>query len=90
MSVVLDKQLDFAEDESLSFYLLASDGMLNTTVPVTVAIEDVQNTPPVFIGSLTGIVQEDAPIVSQLDIFPLIQVIYTLLRFFSPSLSFQL
>lgn len=35
---------------------------MNSTTSVEIKVEDIQNTPPKFIGSLTGVVQEDAPI----------------------------
>lgn len=38
------------------------DGNQMSSVGVVVRVRDVQNTPPVFSGSLTGIVKEDDPI----------------------------
>lgn len=43
-------------------HLVASDGAHNTTLPIVINILDVQNKPPVFIGSTTAIVSEDTAI----------------------------
>lgn len=36
--------------------------MHNTSASIEITVGDVQDTPPVFVGSLTGVVREDAPI----------------------------
>lgn len=38
------------------------DGTFNSTTSVEVKVEDVQNSPPVFQGSLTGVLEENDPI----------------------------
>lgn len=54
--------MDYGEKQFYQLVLQASDGELNSTTSMEIKVEDVQNTPPKFIGSLTGVVQEDAPI----------------------------
>lgn len=46
----------------LSLTLVAFDGIHNSTFPLVVEVLDVQNRPPVFIGSTTAIIPEDASI----------------------------
>jgi hypothetical protein len=38
------------------------DGEHNSSTGVQIKVQDVQNTPPVFEGSLSGVVREDADI----------------------------
>ncbi|CAK1543768.1 unnamed protein product [Leptosia nina] len=61
-ALVLRKQLDYNEKQFYQFQLQATDGTLNSTVPVEVKVVDVQNSPPVFSGSLSGSLSEDAPV----------------------------
>lgn len=61
-ALVLRQTLDYGEKQFYQLVLQASDGELNSTTSMEIKVEDVQNTPPKFIGSLTGVVQEDAPI----------------------------
>ena len=44
------------------FLLIFQDGDHLTRVTVNVRVKDVQNTPPVFTGSMSGRVSEDAPV----------------------------
>lgn len=44
--------------------LLFQDGQLNATSTVSVKVVDVQNRPPEFLGAMSSIVSEDAPVVS--------------------------
>ncbi|XP_061704355.1 cadherin-87A isoform X2 [Cydia pomonella] len=60
--LVLKKPLDYNEKQFYQFQLYASDGALNSTAPVEVKVEDVQNSPPVFSGALSGSLAEDAPV----------------------------
>lgn len=42
--------------------LFLKDGELNSTTLVTIAVGDVQDTPPKYIGQLEAEIEEDAPI----------------------------
>ena len=63
----------------LSFYFIFQDGRYNTTETVSVKVSDVQNRPPIFVGSLTGIVDEDAPVVSyiKIEFYPILYFMKT-------------
>lgn len=64
ISVVLLKELEYhpkSRNQEV-IHLIASDGLHNTSLPVYINIQDVQNKPPVFIGSTTAIVSEDTAI----------------------------
>ncbi|CAK1578959.1 unnamed protein product [Parnassius mnemosyne] len=61
-ALVLKKQLDYNENQFYQFQLYATDGTLNSTAHVEVKVVDVQNSPPVFSGSLSGALSEDAPV----------------------------
>ncbi|GFS53692.1 cadherin-87A [Trichonephila inaurata madagascariensis] len=61
-SLVLRRSLDYAESSYYQVRLIADDGHFNTTEVVSIRVGDVQNRPPVFVGSLTGLVDEDAPV----------------------------
>ncbi|KAK8407296.1 hypothetical protein O3P69_002092 [Scylla paramamosain] len=61
-SLVLRRPLQYAARNLYQFKLVATDGGQMSSVGVVVRVRDVQNTPPVFSGSLTGIVKEDDPI----------------------------
>lgn len=61
-SIVLKEKLDYNENMIFTIPLFTSDGLYNATTNVVIHIEDVQNTPPVFYGPLTTIINEDSPI----------------------------
>ncbi|GIY08015.1 cadherin-87A [Caerostris extrusa] len=61
-SLVLRRTLDYAESNFYQIRLIADDGYFNTTEVISIRVGDVQNRPPVFVGSLTGLVDEDAPV----------------------------
>ncbi|CAG5033926.1 unnamed protein product [Parnassius apollo] len=61
-ALVLMKPLDYNENQFYQFQLYATDGTLNSTAHVEVKVVDVQNSPPVFSGSLSGALSEDAPV----------------------------
>ncbi|KAF2367181.1 Cadherin [Trinorchestia longiramus] len=61
-NMILMAPLSFARRSSYEFLLQASDGYLTSTAEVVVLVQDVQNRPPEFRGSRTGVVEEDAPI----------------------------
>lgn len=60
--LILKQKLDYNENQIFNVPLLATDGLLNTTSNIEVRVVDVQNTPPVFQGSLATIINEDSPI----------------------------
>ncbi|GBO29296.1 Cadherin-87A, partial [Araneus ventricosus] len=61
-SIVLRRSLDYAESSYYQIRLIADDGYHNATEVVSIRVGDVQNRPPVFVGSLTGLVDEDAEV----------------------------
>ena len=46
--------------------IVVNDGRYNVTSEIIFSVIDVQNTPPMFMGSLTGIVSEDDPVGSKI------------------------
>lgn len=61
-ALVLQRKLDYNENMIFNVPLSSSDGLFNSTTSVEVRIVDVQNSPPVFQGSLATIISEDSPI----------------------------
>ncbi|XP_071526000.1 cadherin-87A [Panulirus ornatus] len=61
-SLILKQPLQYATQSLYQFKLIAMDGGQMSSVGVVVRVRDVQNSPPIFSGSLTGIVTEDDPI----------------------------
>ncbi|KAJ2947229.1 hypothetical protein O0L34_g16939 [Tuta absoluta] len=61
-ALVLKKPLDYNENQIFQFQLYAHDGALNSSAHVEVKVVDVQNSPPVFSGSLSAALSEDAPV----------------------------
>lgn len=61
-SVVLKKPLDYKERQIFRMPIAVYDGKFAVNSEILFTVIDVQNTPPVFSGSLTGIVNEDDPI----------------------------
>ncbi|XP_045535482.1 cadherin-87A [Papilio machaon] len=61
-ALVLKKKLDYNQNQFYQFQLYATDGTLNSTAPVEVKVVDVQNSPPVFSGALSGALAEDAAV----------------------------
>ncbi|KAJ1523428.1 hypothetical protein ONE63_001290 [Megalurothrips usitatus] len=60
--IILEQELDYNERQFYQFTLVATDGTFNSTTSVEVKVDDVQNSPPVFQGSLTGVLEENDPI----------------------------
>ena len=58
-SIVLKKPFNYRERQIYKIDLGVFDGKYNDTTNIVFNVLDVQNTPPVFEGSLTGIVNED-------------------------------
>lgn len=63
-SLVLRKRLDYGIRPVYEVKLVVDDGQLNATSTVSVKVVDVQNRPPEFLGAMSSIVSEDAPVVS--------------------------
>ncbi|XP_073952760.1 cadherin 87A [Choristoneura fumiferana] len=61
-ALVLKKRLNYNEKQFYQFQLSASDGALTSSAHVEVKVVDVQNSPPVFSGALSGALAEDAPV----------------------------
>lgn len=60
--VVLNDTLDYNENMIYQILLSASDGFHNATTSLEIHVADVQNTPPMFQGSLAAVINEDSPI----------------------------
>lgn len=61
-SVVLKGRLDYNERMIYQILLEATDGMFNATAGLEIHVKDVQNSPPVFQGSLAAVINEDSKI----------------------------
>ncbi|XP_011882059.1 PREDICTED: cadherin-87A [Vollenhovia emeryi] len=61
-ALVLRQPLDYRERPFYQLLLRASDGLNNGTTGVEIKVADIQNSPPEFLDSLTGVVREDDPI----------------------------
>ncbi|KAF4527316.1 hypothetical protein B566_EDAN001092, partial [Ephemera danica] len=61
-SLLLRRRLDYAERQQHQLRLVVTDGTYNSSTAVEVRVRDEQNRPPVFEGSLAGVVDEDAEI----------------------------
>uniref|UniRef100_A0A8D8JF25 Cadherin-87A n=1 Tax=Culex pipiens TaxID=7175 RepID=A0A8D8JF25_CULPI len=61
-AVVLNGRLDYNERMIYQILLDATDGMFNATAGLEIHVKDVQNSPPVFQGSLAAVINEDSPI----------------------------
>ncbi|CAB3226941.1 unnamed protein product [Arctia plantaginis] len=61
-ALVLRKPLNYNERQFYQYQLYANDGSLNSTTHIEIKVIDVQNSPPVFSGSLSGALAEDAPV----------------------------
>ncbi|XP_068626040.1 cadherin-87A isoform X2 [Battus philenor] len=59
-ALLLNRTLDYNQNQFYQFQLYATDGALNSTAHVEVKVADVQNAPPVFAGALSGALPEDA------------------------------
>ncbi|XP_014205128.1 cadherin-87A [Copidosoma floridanum] len=61
-ALVLRQPLDYKERPFYQLLLQASDGTNTNTTGVEIKVADIQNSPPEFLDSLTGVVKEDDPI----------------------------
>lgn len=61
-AIVLKEKLDYNENMIFNIPLFTTDGQFNATSSMAIRVVDVQNSPPVFQGSLATIISEDSPI----------------------------
>lgn len=61
-AIVLEDKLNYNENMLFKLSLLTTDGLFNATTSMELRVVDVQNSPPVFQGSLSAIISEDSPI----------------------------
>ncbi|XP_050101039.1 cadherin-87A isoform X1 [Anopheles aquasalis] len=61
-AVVLKEPLDYNDRMIYQILLDASDGLFNASAGLEIHVRDVQNSPPVFQGSLAAVINEDSPI----------------------------
>ncbi|XP_066907242.1 cadherin-87A [Halyomorpha halys] len=60
--MLLKDKLNYSDRQLYQLLLIATDGTFNTTSSLEIKVLDVQDTPPLFQGSLTGVIKEDDPI----------------------------
>lgn len=60
--VVLKSKLDYNEKMIYQITLSATDGTHTSTTNLEIRVKDVQNSPPIFQGSLAAVISEDSPI----------------------------
>lgn len=61
-AIVLKQKLDYNEHTLFTIPLVTTDGLFKASTNAIIHVEDVQNSPPVFQGSLATIINEDSPI----------------------------
>lgn len=61
-SLVLNDKLDYNDKMIYHIQLNATDAVHYQTTDVEIRVKDVQNSPPVFLGSLAAVIDEDSPI----------------------------
>lgn len=61
-ALVLNGKLDYNDKMIYHIQLRATDSVHAQTTEVEIRVKDVQNTPPVFLGSLAAVIDEDSPI----------------------------
>ena len=61
-SLVLNGQLNYNEQMIYHLQLNATDSVHEQATDVEIRVKDVQNSPPVFMGSLAAVINEDSPI----------------------------
>lgn len=61
-ALVLKEKLDYNENMIFNIPLFTTDGLFNASSSMEIRVVDVQNSPPVFQGSLATIISEDSPI----------------------------
>ncbi|XP_073989842.1 cadherin 87A [Rhodnius prolixus] len=60
--IILKDKLNFSDRQFYQLLLIATDGTHNATTGMEIKVGDVQDSPPAFQGSLTGVIEEDDPI----------------------------
>ena len=61
-AIALRQPFNYRERQIYQIQLGVFDGRFNDTADLIFTVIDVQNMPPIFEGSLTGIVNEDDPV----------------------------
>ncbi|KAJ8670760.1 hypothetical protein QAD02_002019 [Eretmocerus hayati] len=61
-ALILEQPLDYKERPFYQLLLKATDGTNSNSTGVEIKVTDIQNSPPEFLDSLTGVVKEDDPI----------------------------
>lgn len=61
-AVILKEKLDYNERMLYQISLVSSDGLHNASTSLEIHVTDVQNSPPVFQGTLAAVINEDSPI----------------------------
>lgn len=61
-ALVLNGKLDYNDKMIYHIRLNATDSVHEQTTDVEIRVKDVQNTPPVFLGSLAAVIDEDSQI----------------------------
>jgi hypothetical protein len=61
-AIVLKRKLDYNSHTLFTIPLVTTDGLFNASTNVIIHVEDVQDSPPIFQGSLATIINEDSPI----------------------------
>lgn len=61
-ALVLKRKLDYNEHTLFTIPLFTTDGLFNASANAIIRVQDVQNSPPIFQGSLATIINEDSSI----------------------------
>lgn len=61
-ALVLKRKLDYNEHTIFTIPLFTTDGLFNASANAIIRVQDVQNNPPIFQGSLATIINEDSSI----------------------------
>lgn len=61
-AIVLNQKLDYNENMIYNIPLFTTDGHFNASTIMTIRVEDVQNSPPIFQSPLATIINEDSSI----------------------------
>ena len=61
-SVVLKMPLDYRRRQIYRLPLAVNDGNFTVEGELVFSVNDVQNMPPIFTGTMTGVVNEDDPV----------------------------
>ncbi|CAG0880821.1 unnamed protein product [Cyprideis torosa] len=61
VDLLLNQQLNYGQRSLYQFTLIGTDGKFTSTASGVIRVEDVQDSPPVFLGSLSTLVPESTP-----------------------------